>query len=405
MLGLIARREFLQIIRSRGFWLTTIGTPLMLMVMMAVTGLITGPVRQPLDELIELETLEGMIGFVDKSGIIQSIPYPAPEGSFQSFDTEAEARSELEQGHIVAYYVIPDDYGQNKDIERYSLEIHASAPDNRWMSWILIKNLLPEGENQRAAQLRWPFNSEYPLFVNLSGEGQTRSVGVSPLPLVIALVLISPLLSSGTYFLQSLSEEKRDRIIEILVSSTDAKRIFWGKLFGLGFVAVVQYVIWIGLGILVIRSSSLDMLTNEINLTSYDFIWILPFAIGGYLLYAGLMAGIGAITREDQNSRAWLLVITLPLMLPLFLWPMIVRSPNGPLAVGLSMFPLSSPVGMLMRTTATDVPDWQILLSAGLLIGVATWLVFAMAKLFRANILIGGEKISLRRAVRSIVGW
>ena len=95
MLRLIARREFLQIMRSRGFWLTTIGTPLMLLVMMAVTNLITGPVGQPIDALIEEEKLEGVIGFVDRSGIIKSIPYPAPEQSFLSFDTEAEAEAFL----------------------------------------------------------------------------------------------------------------------------------------------------------------------------------------------------------------------------------------------------------------------------------------------------------------------
>lgn len=217
-------------------------------------------------------------------------------------------------------------------------------------------------------------------------------------------MLISPLLSSGSYFLQSLAEEKRDRILEILVSSTDAKQIFWGKLFGLGLIAVVQYVLWISLGLFVIGRSPLDMVTNEILAGQANFIWIIPLALGEYLLYAGLMAGIGAITREDQNSRAWVLVITLPLMLPLFLWPMIIKSPNGLLAVGLSLFPLLSPVGMLIRATATDVPDWQILLSVGLLIGIATWVVFAMARLFRANILISGEKFSLRRVLRTIVG-
>lgn len=397
MIGLIARREIIQRIRSRGFWLTTIITPLLLLVVLAATSLIAGPVGQPIDELIDLETIEGMIGYVDPSGLIQSIPYPAPEDTFQAYQDEAAARSALELGEISAYYVIPSDYGPNRSIQRYSEDIPASAPDNRWMSWILVKNIFPDRDFQSTAQLRWPFNSQNPEFVNLSTEGQAESTAGPLVPLLLAAALVSPLFSSGSYLLQSLAEEKRNRILEILITSTNTRQMFWGKLAGLGVITIVQYAIWISLGVILYRANPGTNRMVSLDMGLLEFLQFLPFMLGGYLLFAGLMAGIGALTPPDQNSRAWVLLITLPLILPIYLWSIIVRAPNGALALFMSLFPLTSPVTMTMRMITTMVPPWQILVSALLLIATGIATVQVMARIFRETILLSGEQLSLRR--------
>lgn len=401
MVGLIARREFAQRVRSRGFWLTTTGTPVLLLALWGLSGLVTNPMEQPLDTLMEADTTRPGLGYVDEAGLIRSIPHPAPADVFQAFASRAAAEAALEAGRIEAYYVIPAGYGESKDVERFSRGPPAAPPDTAWMNWILVRNLFPEGDARRTAQLRWPFQGEGPLYVNLGSRGETGAVGGSMLPLVLAMAAISPLFTSGSFLFQGLAEEKRGRILEILVSSTRTEHIFWGKLMGLGLVTVVQYAVWTGLALPLVLQSGSGRALATISLTWNEVLLFIPLALGGYLLYAGLMAGIGAMTPDEQNSRAWVLFVTLPLTLALMFWPLVVRAPNGTLAAALSLFPPSAPLAMLMRMSATTVPAWQMALSASLLLTCGILTVIGIARVFRAHTLLAGERFSLLRLLQA----
>ena len=97
-------------------------------------------------------------------------------------------------------------------------------------------------------------------------------------------------------------------------------------------------------------------------------------------------------------------MLTLPMMAPIYLWMAIVNAPSGPLAGGLSLFPYSAPVAMLMRMTASSVPAWQLALSLGLL-GLATLgTIWLMSRLFRAQTLLSGEPLSVRRFLQALAG-
>jgi ABC-2 type transport system permease protein len=119
--------------------------------------------------------------------------------------------------------------------------------------------------------------------------------------------------------------------------------------------------------------------------------------LGGFLLYAALMAGIGALAQDMESSRAWVFAVNLPMMIPIYLWGAIVGSPNGALATALSLIPFSAPVAMLMRMTSTVVPAWQIGASLALLLVGGIGVVLLMARLFRVQTLLSGESLSLQR--------
>jgi ABC-2 type transport system permease protein len=126
--------------------------------------------------------------------------------------------------------------------------------------------------------------------------------------------------------------------------------------------------------------------------------------LGGFLLYAGLMAGIGALAPDMEGSRSWVFVISLPMMIPIYLWTAIVNAPNGMFAVALSMIPFSAPVAMLMRMTTTAVPVWQLTGSLTLLVLTGIGMVWIMARLFRVQTLLSGEALSLKRLLAAIRG-
>jgi len=131
---------------------------------------------------------------------------------------------------------------------------------------------------------------------------------------------------------------------------------------------------------------------------------VAPYALGGFTLYAGIMAGIGALAPDMESSRTWVFVISLPMMLPIYLWQPIAASPNGPLATALSVIPFSAPVAMLMRMTSTAVPLWQIGASLLLLLITGVGMIRLMARLFRVQTLLSGESLSVSRVWSALKG-
>ena len=404
----VALREFRQKVRNRGFLLASLATPLVLLVLWAAGSFTAGGAPEAtLQELSQIEPPDQPIGYVDQAGLIESIPEPVPAGLFRSYPDEAAAETALRSGQVSAYYRVPADYWQTGRVYRISPELPTVPDDSRLFDWILLGNLLGGGTAQEIARMRQPFNAPSPEFVDLAAaEGESATSGFSVLPFLVTVAVIVPLFTSGSYLFQSLVQEKDNRIMEILLSSLQPRQLLAGKLLGLGALTAVQYAIWIVLAGLVLSFTGRDIssLLSGISLSAGELLWAIPFALGGFLLYAALMAGIGALSSDLEGSRAWVFVITLPMMLPLWFWALIAGDPNGPLAVALSLIPFSAPVAMLMRMTSTAVPLWQLGLSLLLLVLAGALTVWLMARLFRVQTLLSGESISLRRAWSALTG-
>jgi ABC-2 type transport system permease protein len=198
---------------------------------------------------------------------------------------------------------------------------------------------------------------------------------------------------------QKLTKEKGSRVMEILLISLQPRQLLTGKLLGLSALILVQYLIWAiiaSLALTVLGRDAGQLLTG-ISLSASEALLALPYALGGFGLYAALMAGIGALAADVESSRGWIFVLTLPMMAPIYLWTAIVNAPNGPLALALSLFPYSAPVAMLMRMTSAVVPAWQLVVSLGLLAAATVGTIWLMARLFRAQTLLSGESLSVDR--------
>ncbi len=406
---IVALREFRQRVRKRAFLLTSLGTPLIFLVIWALTGSIGGPSGQaPIDDLLETERPTQAIGYVDHAGLIQEITDPVPSDLFQLFEDVEAARAALENGDIGAYYVVPPDYVRTGDVQRVSEKIPTLPPDVDWFRWVLVSNLFPDADRADIARFRWPFNDAGgPQFVSLTLAGETGGGGSSSmLPFAVAMAVMLPLFSSGSLLFQSLAQEKSNRVMEILLVSLRPRQLLAGKLLGLGALTLVQYVIWglIGGLIALIAGGDAVQALSGISLSPGELGLVLIYALGGFLLYAALMAGIGALAQDVESSRAWIFVITLPMMLPLYLWMTITSAPHGPLAILLSLVPFSSPMAILMRMTSTAVPGWQIGLSLALLLLTGVGMVWLMGRLFRAQTLLSGESISLQRILSVLWG-
>jgi ABC-2 type transport system permease protein len=404
---LVALREFRQRVTSRAFLLGAIGTPLILLVIWLFTGGfgVGAPQEPALQDIEEVGQQDGTVGYVDRTRLISKIPEPVPQDAFRSYPDVEAAQAALAREEIEAYYVVPADYRETGEIERVSPRLPTAPPDTNTFDWVLINNLYPQADSEQIRRLRRPFDQAGPTFVQLrtKGEKEGGAEGEGPanttLPFVVTIAVMLPLFSGGSYLFQSLAKEKGNRVMEILLVSLRPRQLLTGKLLGLSALIVVQYAIWTAIAslALAVTGRSAGQFLTGINLSASEALLALPYALGGFGLYAALMAGIGALAEDVESARGWIFVLTLPMMAPIYLWISIVNAPFGPLALVLSLFPYSAPVAMLMRMTAAAVPAWQLTASLTLLVLATVGTIWLMARLFRAQTLLSGEPLSVRR--------
>lgn len=394
----IAKKEFLERVRSKAFLIGTIATPVILLLVWALTGNLgthqpNTQENQPTADDIQT------VGYVDRSGLIRAIPQDLPEDAFRAYPDSISGKADLKAGNIAALYVIPADYRESGKVERISRRLPVSPPDTEGMEKILIWNLFPESDPARLDRLSNPFQGDEPEFVSLSGEIESgqESAEFNMLPFLFTFFILMPLFTGGGYLLQSLGKEKGEKVMEVLLVTVRPRDLLTGKLLGLGLLIIVQYGIWLLVGGLALTLMGNQPLGAISGIQAGELALIVPFAIGGFCLYAALMGGIGALAPDLEGGRTWTFLITLPMMVPLYLWAAITSNPQGIVAVFLSIFPYSAPVGMLLRFTSAAVPAWQVAASLILLVLASIGTLWVMARLFKAQTLLSGEPLSLKR--------
>ena len=141
-----------------------------------------------------------------------------------------------------------------------------------------------------------------------------------------------------------------------------------------------------------------------IQLPGITLLWGIIFFLLGYAVYASLMAGIGALVPNLREGSQLTTLVIMPMIVPLIFVSTLLNSPDSPLAVFLSLFPFTSPVTMMMRITATQVPFWQIGLAILLLAGTALLLIRASAGLFKAQNLLTGQSVNITGFLKALAG-
>lgn len=239
-------------------------------------------------------------------------------------------------------------------------------------------------------------------------------------------------MSYGGMVMQSVMEEKTNRIVELMVSSIKPFQLMMGKIVGVALVGFAQLLIW-GVMLTVILGISamafgldassmteaqgammtgaqanmppVDAADNEIMVALLNLpyaelgIMFVLYFIGGYLLYASFFAAVGASINAQEDSSQFIMPVVLIMVFGLYAAMYSVENTDGPLAFWASMFPLTSPIVMMVRIPF-DVPLWQELLSLTLLYGTATLFVWISAKIYRVGILMYGKKPSLREMLK-----
>ncbi len=261
-----------------------------------------------------------------------------------------------------------------------------------------------------------------------SNQGMSFAVGYMSGILIYLLTFIY-----GAMVMRGVMEEKTNRIAEVVVSSVRPFQLMMGKITGIGAVGLTQFLLWVVLliGLAVVAqafvppsvwkevqqlqqagqmgnasaavqasdaANRIYAVRNAVDSANLGliFCFFLFYFIGGYLFYSALFAAVGSAVNEDpQEAQSLMMPITLPVIFSFFIMSVAVQDPGGPLAVWASIIPFSSPIVMMARIPfgiPGTVPYWQLGLSMLLLVlGFlgTTWLA---GKIYRTGILMYGKK-------------
>jgi len=404
---LVLKNEFISVVTRKSFLLILTLIPLTsFIVVMVISGLQKksgADATSALENLFVPQSEPALEGYVDLSGLMQAVP-PGYEELLKPYQSEAEAREAVVSGDIAAFYLIPRDYIASGEIVYVRPDFNPLGGTQQSTSiHALVAFNLADQQPDLAYRLQDPLNVKE---IDLSNSQRDESNWLTFfLPYAITFLLYIVILTSSSLLLKSVSDEKTNRVIEILMTSITPRQMLTGKIIALGLAGLLQTVVWLGAGMLLLKISGRSFpLAAAIQLPGITLIWGIVFFILGYAVYASLMAGIGALVPNLREGSQLTTLVILPMIVPLMFVSTLLNSPDSPLAVFLSLFPFTSPVTMMMRITATQVPSWQIGLAVLLLAGTALLLIRASARLFKAQNLLTGQSVNIMSFIKALAG-
>ncbi len=215
------------------------------------------------------------------------------------------------------------------------------------------------------------------------------------------MLLYMTVLLYGQMIGRSVVTEKTSKTVEIMLSSVTSRELMVGKILGLGAASMTQYAVWLTMAFVLAKvlgplvGFSIPRGINPENLA-----WLVVFFVLAFLLYSSAYAALGAASEDEQHlgQLAWPLLIFL--IVPLVMIGSLVGNPDSAIAVALSIFPMTSPIVMLVRILVSPPPAGQLVLSLGLLAASVAGMALLAGKIFRVGILMTGKRAKFGEVVK-----
>jgi ABC-2 type transport system permease protein len=218
---------------------------------------------------------------------------------------------------------------------------------------------------------------------------------------ILMFVMLFSLLSYGVMVMRSVMEEKSSRITEVLLCAASTQELMTGKILGTGGVGLTQIMLWLSMAAFsASRSLYLRTALKVLDVSASLFVYFVVFYVLGYLLYSAIFASVGAIFNSIDDAQQWNFVVILPLIAASAMILPVALSPDSPTSVMASMFPFCAPILMFERVAVHDPPAWQLALSLVLLVATIGAAMFVSGRIYRTGILMYGKRPSIRELSR-----
>jgi ABC-2 type transport system permease protein len=389
----IIKYEYTRHVFQKRFLFSLLSLPALVIVMIGVVLLIA---------FFSIEKTP--VGYIDLSGVLDDPVRETQESTifnpvieFLPYSSEQQAKADLEDGKIQAYYILPESYPNQLDVRLIYLEEPDSEIQGQFASFVfqnlsMFKDLDPQILERLAEG-----NTITLKALDGSREMQQDQWFLFVSPFIVGIMFVIVLLTSGGYLLQAVVEEKENRTMEIVITSVSPRQLMTGKIIGDIGVGLTQLVIWLVFGWLALKIGGQFLpFLSDFSLPAGYVGLLLLVLLPSFVMIAAIMAAIGATMTELREAQQFQSLITLPMMIPFYISSSIMMNPNSSIAIILSYFPLTAPLTIIMRMGFTTIPTWQIGINIAILIIFAGLAVWFAGRAFRLGMLQYGKKLSFK---------
>lgn len=408
---LIIEREFMNRVGKKSFLVATILIPLIFPAILKVLLYI--------NEKTTENAAKEIVHYVDESGLFKP---DTTKYKFQRFEGSlTDAKEAYQHTEDLALLYIPQiDINDPKGVTLYSVKQPTMEQEQSIRSILSdqVKNMRMERLHIKKSTLDSLNKNVAITTINVTSGGSEQKsntmvwffTGMSFGILMYMFIFIY-----GAQVMQGIIEEKTSKVVEVIVSSVRPFQLMMGKIIGLATVGLLQFIIWILLmttltigllnfsgvsadpGDVAAAGGSMEWLTETMNLPwAYIIFCFLFYFLGGYLIYGALFAAVGSAVDSPAEAQQFMFPVTLPMLISyLSLFIFILREPDSPVSVWLSIIPFTSPIAMMGRL-GSDVPLWQLILSMVLLVGGFIFTTWVAGRIYRVGILMSGTKVNYK---------
>jgi len=427
----IIKKEYIQIVKKKSFLFATIITPLIMAAFIFLPVLLTKVGREIKNiEILDYSEIVGQ-AFLEKTGLdndggkslklkfelngktdktllekIKKYEISSSEKESGDFPLLPNLKEKILSKKIDGVLIIPDNIKENRRVYFCALNI-SDFRTNEYISSTIQEIISTQILTEQNIQL--DVVAEAIRGVNLNtfkvkkkSTKQTSSGMDYMMSIFMLTILFTVLMAYGQLIMRGVIEEKNNRIVEVLISSTNAQNLFYGKIIGIGLAGLTQVSLWAILSAIFIGSSAFSITKDISGFLSFELgIYFVIFFTIGYFMYSVLFSIVGASVNTDQEAQQFAAPITYLLVVPFIIGIMVTQNPNTPFVIAASLFPLFTPTLMFMRISVAVPSFFQVLLSIILSSIFTFFLAWLGAKIFRIGILMYGKKPS----VSEIMKW
>lgn len=427
--GIIIRREYLERVNKKSFIITTLLVPLLMLALMVL----------PTVMMVMMPTETKTLVVIDDSGII--LPELENTDDVKFISAFGSQEQMLASDSIYGVLIIERNILANNNAVKLLTPNSASNTVEQavtsQMEKIIETRKLKNYNIENLDEILNDVHTEISIqSIRVDDNGEEDKAQSATLDAIVGtvlnLVLYMFLILYGAMIMNSIIEEKNNRVLEIVVSSVKPTQLMLGKIVGVGLVAFTQIAIW---AVIIYGASALllpalipaDVLAEAAAINSgsvnaanasMDFEMahmldmftnvgyvlgilglLIVFLIGGYMLYAAIFAAIGAAVDNQQDAAQLQTIGIIPIFIGLFASMGIVNDPDSTFALVMSLIPFTSPMVMMARVPF-GIPWWETALSLTLLIISIAFMIWFAAKIYRVGIFMYGKKPTVRDLIR-----
>ncbi len=411
----IVRREYLERVRTKAFWISTLLVPVFMGAVMVIPAWLaergggeftvavldlSGAFAAP----VAAEVEQRLASSDEKLTIHLETVDPGPDPGQTRERLKGEVQAGTYDGLLILPAGLPDEgepeyLAPNVAAFKLLMILERSVNDAVVAARLTRAGLDPErvSDLTRRVELRT-------FKLGAKGE-ETRDQGQAfLLSYGFTLVIYMSVLMYGVYVMRGVLEEKTNRIVEVVMATVKPFELMLGKILGIGAVGLTQFLLWaVALLALTAPGAAAAVGLGGLELPTLSpllLVFFVIFFVLGFLLYGTLYAGIGAAFDTEQEAQNFQAAVTMILIVPLVLMIQIMNQPDGTLSVVLSLVPFFAPMLMILRMTLTAVPAWQLAASVALLAASIAAMAWVVGKIYRVGLLMHGTRPTFRDLLR-----